>query len=874
VALIVRSTPLILQEAAPFYLPRAHKKGDVSNMFPQSYYRSFRLGPFILCLVLLFIVGADAQADLGVLLDPTFGGKGMVRTVFRHGYDYPTTSALQPDGKLVVVGSSSGYPSQYSDFSVARFNSDGSPDLTFGPGGYVTTPFRDGYSGAAGVVVQPDGKIVVVGTAYCYSEHYADFAINRLAIARYNFDGSLDPTFGSNGKLMLNTDPSVQDDDGGPVFLQDDGKILILDRVFGTSALIRLDSDGSIDETFGNAGKFIPGRNLGSITSLTILPDGKLLAGSYEGATGHFAVMRLNSDGSYDTTFGDAGLAVAQYFQGSAIALLPTPNGQIMAGCSNGVLRLNSDGSIDLSYGQFAYGFAPLPPSSGYDMELMSDDKVLVISWTGNADTPGNLLLRRLATSGEWDMTYGINGSVMRSFPKSGFGAMRIDGNGKMIFTGVTASREGRRTALLRLNTDGSVDSTYGSGGIGGGPTSEGESFAVVTRIQPDGKILVGGNDYAERPGNSAALARYNEDGSMDTSFAGTGKVESSVSGFVIIDMQLAPDGKIVLFGTRGNTMAVLRYLANGSLDKSFGLGGAASTTLTSFGAGGWIEPDGRIVVVGVGRSRQFGLTRLTADGSVDTTYGPKGTLLMPRPSDPANFNAMTRQPDGKILLVGTLYQPSTGAVGNILVRYSADGSFDSTFNGTGIVTTPFEQGSMSSSDVKVQPDGKIVVLGSSGYLLNGHDDFQYVLIRYNSDGSLDTTFNGHGQTAASIGETYGYASAFAILPNGKYIVTGYRLNNDPNNRYNALIDKPLLMRFREDGSIDGLGGMKPGIVAVDLEGGTGFLNYDGHAPSSLAVDASGRVIFVGNLDSNFGIFRLKADDTPITTKHSERAIE
>src|SRR5262249_46861010 len=271
-------------------------------------------------------------------LDTTFGTGGKVVTA---SLGDAFALSIRSDGKLVVAGGRTQSP---STFVLARYNSDGSLDTTFGSGGTVV---RTDFSGLyAALVLQPDGKIVVAGGN-------GDFVL-----ARYNDDGSLDTTFGSGGTLT--TDFSGRDDEPYALAIQSDGKIVAAGRTTTTSgtvlsdfALARYNSDGSLDMTFATGGKVtttFPSPFPGGAYALALQPDGKIVA-----AGGGFLVesgirlARYNSDGSLDITFGVGGKVGLYDPDAKAVAL--QPDGKIVVATypfvsDVGLVRYNNDGSL------------------------------------------------------------------------------------------------------------------------------------------------------------------------------------------------------------------------------------------------------------------------------------------------------------------------------------------------------------------------------------------------------------------------------------------------------------------------------------------------------------------------------------------------
>ena len=248
--------------------------------------------------------------------------------------------------------------------------------------------------------------------------------------------------------------------------------------------------------------------------------------------------------------------------------------------------------------------------------------------------------------------------------------------------------------------------------------------------LQGDGKIVVVGGGGS---GADFALARYNTDGSLDTSFSGDGKLTtdfgSSDAGAAVA---VQGDGKIVAVGGSAGDFALARYNPNGSLDTSFSGDGKQTTDFGGFGqvaAGVALQGDGKIVVAGnggsTGNSVDFALARYNTDGSLDTSFSGDGK----QKTDFGDFDVATGvalQADGKIVAVGVT---RAGGGDFALARYNPNGSLDTSFSGDGKQTTDFG-GSDGANGVVLQGDGKIIAVGDSGA---GDGDF--ALARYNTTG-------------------------------------------------------------------------------------------------------------------------------------------
>ena len=289
---------------------------------------------------------------------------------------------------------------------------------------------------------------------------------------------------------------------------------------------------------------------------------------------------------------------------------------------------------------------------------------------------------------------------------------------------------------------------------------------ASSVAIQADGKIVVAGN----------GVARYHADGNLDTSFNGTGMVTSIGGGGRSVALQA--DQKIVVAGSAriGSTddFAVVRYNTNGSLDLSFNATGKktidfASSDDQAYGVA--VQSDQKIVIAGYSSAGApidgsgFALLRLNGDGTLDTTFNGTGKVNTVF-GNQAEGRSVALQEDGKIVVAGLSSNGSTWDFA--VVRYNSNGSLDTSFNATGKVTTPIGRLAAGQS-VAIQTDRKLLV---AGYALNASQDF--ALVRYRPDGSLDPSFGNGGLVTTDIGGSDDYGSSVAIQPDAKIVVAGY----------------------------------------------------------------------------------------------------
>lgn len=316
-------------------------------------------------------------------LDNTFDGDGKLTTIFGGKGDFAQSVALQSDGKIVAAGYTTILGIR-ANFAVARYNSNGSLDNTFGTGGKVSD--SAGYENSAyAMALQSDGKIIVAGTSSVYSTTVGD--VYRFVLLRYNTNGTLDNTFDGDGRVLCD---SGKNRDAFALAIQADGKIIIAGTIDSNFALYRYNSNGSLDNTFGVSGKVITDIGITSldiIYSLALQSDGKIVAAgttTNSSTNSDIALIRYNSNGSVDNTFGTAGKVITNlgaFDEGTSLAILS--NGKIIvAGASDekfAVLRYNSDGSLDNTFDTDGKVITAIGASAtGTSVAIQSDDKIVV----------------------------------------------------------------------------------------------------------------------------------------------------------------------------------------------------------------------------------------------------------------------------------------------------------------------------------------------------------------------------------------------------------------------------------------------------------------------------------------------------------------
>jgi uncharacterized delta-60 repeat protein len=331
----------------------------------------------------------------------------------------------------------------------------------------------------------------------------------------------------------------------------------------------------------------------------------------------------------------------------------------------------------------------------------------------------------------------------------------------------------------------GDLDLCFGSGGIV--VTSIGDQFwydvARTVKVQPDGKIVVGGwiTDTDNNGDRGFFLARYHPTGALDASFGINGKITGPINSGEMVgyDIALQPDGKIIAVGYvffPSNGFAVHRYNANGTLDASFGAGGVVITPVGEYANANSvaIQSDGKIVLAGsswiAGQSySDLTVVRLLPDGSLDTSFGGTGKVITSFGSS-SQAGRVVVQPDGKIVAVGSAHVGNNQ--GLALVGYNSDGSLDSGFGSGGkIIHGVFNISRFWLGDAALQADGKIIVSGHFSAHASGGGSWDSIF-RLNPNGSRDTSFAANGVFTAE--SNLYIINGIALQTDGKPVFFGY----------------------------------------------------------------------------------------------------
>lgn len=704
-------------------------------------------------------------------------------------------SGLQSDGKIIVGGDFTHLNNEEYN-KLGRLNTDGILDNTFNIG----SGFNNNVNA---ICIQSDGKILVGGNFTIYN----GVTINR--IVRLNIDGTIDSTFncgsGANGNINA-------------IKLQTDGKIIIVGEFtifngFSKNRIVRLNLDGSLDTTFN----ITTGAN-NRIFSCILQSDGKIIIG------GSFTtfnsinckrIARLNSDGTIDNLFNTNNAANSTVKSIS----LQSDNKIIIGGeftdyngvAANYIIRLNSDSTIDTTF-NIGTGFSYFVNS----IACQTDGKIVV---GGSFFSYNNSDCNRF-------VRLNIDGTIDSSFtsiPNSGADAtvniISILSDGKIFLLGNFANCNGySRNKIARLISNGSLDNSFYPFYENGLSTDGG--IRSIT-IQTDSKIIVCG-DYNTYNGLSKKnIVRLNNNGTIDNTF----NVGLGTNGIIKKSVVL-PNNKIIIVGdfTQYNGVTrnrIARLNADGTLDLTFNINGIGANgavhTITT-------QTDGKIIIGGDFSSYNGTLTgrltRLNIDGTIDTTFnpgiGPDGNLW-----------TISIQTDGKII-IGGLFAAYNGYTTGCLARLNTNGSFDSTFNVGGSGTSYFVYTS------SIQNDGKILV---GGTFTSFNSSPHHGLVRLNSNGSVDSTFN--------FNLTSGFTNNVILQNDGKIIATGY-INGIIRLNVDGTLDNTLITGTGFDNGTNALALQNDGKILV----GGSFTYYNGVLKKHLIRLNSTNTLDVNNFEN------------------------
>jgi uncharacterized delta-60 repeat protein len=406
------------------------------------------------------------------------------------------------------------------------------------------------------------------------------------------------------------------------------------------------------------------------------------------------------------------------------------------------------------------------------------------------------------AQAGHLDTTFANKGIFATTTGVSAANAIAIQSDGKIVVAGTGFANGGFTDMLIRLKTDGTLDASFGSGGIvnlvpGGNVVLAFGFFALS--IQSDGKIVAAAAG-ASRTQPLMQAARVETNGSLDTSFGSGGFTSAIVFPLESGNLALQPDGKILVASGLGNPSQMARFTSTGQLDTNFGSSGTINLAYpgpTQIA----VQPSGRILVASGEAARlvnqaqpapQAGtLTRYNSNGTLDKTFGSSGTA-----ASVASASALLLQSDGNIVVAGSLTgklsaPPTANDVAFGIVRYSSNGAIDRSFGTRGVAIADFGRNAPVSGAfaLAIQSNDDLVAAGAAGgTILDNKIVSSFGLTRFTSAGNLDTTFGSKGTVITTVASgQYSWVASLAIQNDGKIVAAGTsQFNTDNSNAYVA----------------------------------------------------------------------------------------
>ncbi len=755
---------------------------------------------FFVVAFLSFFSGIAQQAGD---LDLSFGTNGIVRTNLWNASFNVKSHLVLPDGKTIVAGEINN-DMEPRGF-IMRLLANGDIDVTFGTDGKAVHPFINGINI---VKLQTDGKIVV-GSSYR----------NDIAVARYMANGTLDTGFAYDG-TYYNTDSNNVNYSPRPVLdleIQSDNKIVALTTIkindVNYYKLFRLNSNGILDNSLNLTDNF---GDIDYPIALSIQADGKLLVAGYYyiGSSSSLFVARYNSNGTADNTFNSNGrrsFSITNSTNPRVTDLQLQPDGKILLGgkyYANGtalfMTRFNTNGAFDTSFSGDGFQSAAVDVnfSRPGKIALQSDGKIIQMdTYYNNITNKENMLLARYTSAGELDTTFsGTSWGV--SFPFNGLNdtaACISIADNKLIISGnaeTSVIENNMVFAKFNLNPI-SFDATFGNNGKKQlsvpFPTYEEVKKSVV---QSDNKVVVLSKIFVNNFYFSG-LQRFNEDGSLDTTFGSNGKIGL---GFYSTEFEaLAVDNahNIIVSGyTTLESGIILRITPAGALDPTFGNQGITYLPEDFLNFLPRIksikfQTDNKIVLGGgnsVNEIADYLLIRLNPNGTLDNTFGNNGISQVGLTNTREMITAIEVLNDGKIVAVGYTQENFGNDYQAVILKFNSVGLLDPAFNGNGKFFTERAVDFHMNGDIKVQSDGKILSTFESL-----HDNF--ILYRLNGNGTLDNNFGFGGYVNTYITGEDKSAQIHYNSTNQKITLIGTTITDE--------IGKFTLTRYSGNGEID-----------------------------------------------------------------------
>jgi|GEM_PF-3701668 len=681
----------------------------------------------------------------------------------------------------------------------------GTRDNSFGTAGISTVNIGESYDARPSVTALSDGRTIVVSERK--REGYRNW--KSVAVTRLLTNGTPDPAFGEGGTATVSFGPNVliTPSFGVAHLVQTDGKVIVGGQYrVGPSqsdydvVLARLDATGALDPTFGQGGKLALsfGHYTDGVVALAQQSDGKFLIGGYTrneatSFAAEFVLVRCNLDGGVDHTFGTAGYVTTKITDNDILySLSVLADGRILA-AGNGTIgtvnqvclaRYTSSGSLDSTFSGDGTTALPIDAARRVDqIALHSDGSATALCDTSGTYFFGAPFLVHLTPEGKLDTAYGTDGTVMVAMGQINNSLSPIDGE-DVVVAGVRAGDSA--LVVRRFTAVGKPDTGFAENGTlvndpgiaydyGFGPGS------TTIAVRSTGQIVAAGLHVADLA-FTVSLLQMTAAGERETTWGGDGRAEILHQG----------GGNDYIWGTA--VQAQGRILVSGF----------SSTNRTTY-------HDAETFVAG-----------FTPDGSLDPSFGSGGTAVFSSPAGRLTSSSpLYLLPDGGIIITGNLLIVDSGTSEReqaFLIRLTPDGVPDASFGENGLVL--YHDGTsqyLSGLDAARQDDGKI--------LLAGYDEDNGMLVRFHSNGVVDSTFGVAGKVEFGASQATGYR--MLLRPGGEIVVA------DVDNV------QLTLRQFKPDGRIDNLFGVNGSVVALPMGNPSARIN-------SMALQSDGRIVLGG----------------------------
>ncbi len=596
-------------------------------------------------------------------------------------------------------------------------------DAGFGDEGIVRfASVRDGAENGAGeageaIVRLPDGKLLVGGTTL--NGHGLS-----LAFARLLPDGSLDPTFGDQGRLnpVLGPDSMWLRD----MILLPDGDFLATAEMGNSSYLVRFEADGTLDTSFGDQG-VLSDASLGlRVSDVDVQSTGRIIL-TAERPSG-FLLAALTPSGSLDPTFGggDGLVEDSSFYPYGSQTVIQSGDQIVVAGPPASwmtpydiqVVRWTPDGSSDSNFGSGGLQTVDWeyddPFGTSQTLATLDGDDIVLAVKTGD----GEISVVRLLAEGGFDASFGDAGHASvplgtNEWATVEFASLTVDSSGGVILASSSSTSEDYHLVLARLTAGGVIDATFGAGGVVTEPLSYWSGNVGGVTVAGD-RIVVGVDvTVPPREASRMGVLQFEADGDLDLAFGDSGQVSIIVSDDLFAenpeDVVVQADGKIVVASTYDIDYRLYRFLQNGGLDTAFG--GDGQVDLAEYGVHGSslaLQADGRLLLGGWAFesdefwSKDATLTRLLPDGSLDTSFGDGGTLTFEEPETTGQTARVEVLADGSIIVV--LVEDGEYTVRRVL----PSGVVDASFGGGQPVVLEHEAGYADFLDLTLLADGRL----------------------------------------------------------------------------------------------------------------------------------------------------------------------